>query len=204
MAVIMTSGTVANLWPAVAEAQLTGCPSSIPLRRPPPSSRDNGANQAIDQQGIFRSLSCPSAEPAEPHPPASRPPRAELGGSGPGQPGAHPGPVHFNCMYPEPSIPARRTWTFPTTWPLGDWLHSNPGAPGSWPRPLPPPAGLGGAPGQARRHCRGRIQDPAQAGGGRAGRAARLAAAGGPAEPDPLRRPQPGARGSRPAKRRLL
>lgn len=166
VAVIMTSGTaVANLWPAVAEAQLTGVPLIILSADRPPELIDNGANQAIDQQGIFGRY--PVHQQNLPSPTPSIPAAFVL--SSVDQALARqvhtPGPVHFNCMYPEPLYPGDDYLDFSAYLaPLGDWLHS--GEPWSpWQ--------------QSEQHCprqpdwdsltgrrgvivAGRIQDPAQ------------------------------------------
>ncbi|WP_421272397.1 2-succinyl-5-enolpyruvyl-6-hydroxy-3-cyclohexene-1-carboxylic-acid synthase [Aeromonas taiwanensis] len=166
VAVIMTSGTaVANLWPAVAEAQLTGVPLIILSADRPPELIDNGANQAIDQQGIFGRY--PVHQQNLPSPTPSIPAAFVL--SSVDQALARqvhtPGPVHFNCMYPEPLYPGDAYLDFSAYLaPLGDWLHS--GEPWSpWQ--------------QSEQHCprqpdwdsltgrrgvivAGRIQDPAQ------------------------------------------
>ncbi len=127
VAVIMTSGTaVANLWPAVAEAQLTGVPLIILSADRPPELIDNGANQAIQQQGIFGhypvyQLNLPSPTPSIP---------AAFVLSSVDQALAQqvrtPGPVHFNCMYPEPLYPGDEYQEFADYLAtLGDWLHSD-------------------------------------------------------------------------------
>nr|WP_111874318.1 2-succinyl-5-enolpyruvyl-6-hydroxy-3-cyclohexene-1-carboxylic-acid synthase [Aeromonas bivalvium] len=167
VALITTSGTaVANLWPAVAEAQLTGVPLIILSADRPPELIDNGANQAIDQQGIFarypvHQQNLPSPTPAIP---------AAFVLSSVDQALARqaltPGPVHFNCMYPEPLYPGEAYLDFsPYLAPLGDWLHS--GEPWSpWQSaPSPCPAQPDWSAFRARRGVivAGRIQDPAQA-----------------------------------------
>lgn len=166
VAVIMTSGTaVANLWPAVAEAQLTGVPLIILSADRPPELIDNGANQAIDQQGIFGRY--PVHQQNLPSPTPSIPAAFVLSSADQALARqAHtPGPVHFNCMYPEPLYPGDAYLDFSAYLaPLGDWLHS--GEPWSpWQ--------------QSEQHCprqpdwdsltgrrgvvvAGRIQDPAQ------------------------------------------
>ncbi|MGS3183345.1 2-succinyl-5-enolpyruvyl-6-hydroxy-3-cyclohexene-1-carboxylic-acid synthase [Aeromonas taiwanensis] len=127
VAVIMTSGTaVANLWPAVAEAQLTGVPLIILSADRPPELIDNGANQAIDQQGIFGRY--PVHQQNLPSPTPSIPAAFVL--SSVDQALARqvhtPGPVHFNCMYPEPLYPGDAYLDFSAYLaPLGDWLHSS-------------------------------------------------------------------------------
>jgi 2-succinyl-5-enolpyruvyl-6-hydroxy-3-cyclohexene-1-carboxylate synthase len=127
VAVITTSGTaVANLWPAMAEAQLTGVPLIILSADRPPELLDNGSNQAIEQQGIFA------------HYPVYQ---RNLPSPTPGIPAAFvlssvdqalaaqmrtPGPVHFNCMYPEPLYPGGAYEDFSAYLaPLGSWLGSD-------------------------------------------------------------------------------
>ncbi|WP_429072477.1 2-succinyl-5-enolpyruvyl-6-hydroxy-3-cyclohexene-1-carboxylic-acid synthase [Aeromonas veronii] len=126
VAVIMTSGTaVANLWPAVAEAQLTGVPLIILSADRPHELIDNGANQAIDQQGIFGRY--PVYQQNLPSPTPTIPAAFVL--SSVDQALAKqvltPGVVHFNCMYPEPLYPGEHYQDFSDYLaPLGDWLCS--------------------------------------------------------------------------------
>ncbi|MFM5241926.1 2-succinyl-5-enolpyruvyl-6-hydroxy-3-cyclohexene-1-carboxylic-acid synthase [Aeromonas media] len=127
VAVIMTSGTaVANLWPAVAEAQLTGVPLIILSADRPPELIDNGANQAIDQQGIFGRY--PVHQQNLPSPTPTIPAAFVLSSvdQALARQALTPGPVHFNCMYPEPLYPGEAYLDFSDYLaPLGDWLHSN-------------------------------------------------------------------------------
>ena len=127
VAVIMTSGTaVANLWPAVAEAQLTGVPLIILSADRPPELIDNGANQAIDQQGIFGRY--PVHQQNLPSPTPSIPAAFVLSSvdQALAKQALTPGPVHFNCMYPEPLYPGEAYLDFSDYLaPLGDWLHSS-------------------------------------------------------------------------------
>ena len=127
VAVIMTSGTaVANLWPAVAEAQLTGVPLIILSADRPPELIDNGANQAIDQQGIFGRY--PVYQQNLPSPTPTIPAAFVLSSvdQALAKQALTPGPVHFNCMYPEPLYPGEAYLDFSDYLaPLGDWLHSN-------------------------------------------------------------------------------
>ncbi|WP_429167380.1 2-succinyl-5-enolpyruvyl-6-hydroxy-3-cyclohexene-1-carboxylic-acid synthase [Aeromonas rivipollensis] len=126
VAVIMTSGTaVANLWPAVAEAQLTGVPLIILSADRPPELIDNGANQAIDQQGIFGRY--PVHQQNLPSPTPTIPAAFVLSSvdQALARQALTPGPVHFNCMYPEPLYPGEAYLDFSDYLaPLGDWLHS--------------------------------------------------------------------------------
>jgi 2-succinyl-5-enolpyruvyl-6-hydroxy-3-cyclohexene-1-carboxylate synthase len=126
VAVIMTSGTaVANLWPAVAEAQLTGVPLIILSADRPPELIDNGANQAIDQQGIFGHY--PVYQLNLPSPTQTIPAAFVLSSvdQALAQQARTPGPVHFNCMYPEPLYPGDAYLDFDDYLaPLGDWLRS--------------------------------------------------------------------------------
>ncbi|MND55377.1 2-succinyl-5-enolpyruvyl-6-hydroxy-3-cyclohexene-1-carboxylate synthase [compost metagenome] len=123
----MTSGTaVANLWPAVAEAQLTGVPLIILSADRPPELIDNGANQAIDQQGIFGRY--PVHQQNLPSPTPSIPAAFVLSSvdQALAKQALTPGPVHFNCMYPEPLYPGEAYLDFSDYLaPLGDWLHSS-------------------------------------------------------------------------------
>ena len=167
VAVIMTSGTaVANLWPAVAEAQLTGVPLIILSADRPPELIDNGANQAIDQQGIFGRY--PVYQQNLPSPTPTIPAAFVLSSvdQALARQALTPGPVHFNCMYPEPLYPGEAYLDFSDYLaPLGDWLHSNepwsPWQQGEQHCPRQPDwAALQGKCGVI---VAGRIQDPAEA-----------------------------------------
>ena len=127
VAVIMTSGTaVANLWPAVAEAQLTGVPLIILSADRPHELIDNGANQAIDQQGIFGRY--PVYQQNLPSPTPTIPAAFVLSSvdQALARQALTPGVVHFNCMYPEPLYPGEHYQDFGDYLaPLGDWFSSH-------------------------------------------------------------------------------
>ncbi|MFM4769051.1 2-succinyl-5-enolpyruvyl-6-hydroxy-3-cyclohexene-1-carboxylic-acid synthase [Aeromonas allosaccharophila] len=167
VAVIMTSGTaVANLWPAVAEAQLTGVPLIILSADRPPELIDNGANQAIDQQGIFGRY--PVYQQNLPSPTPTIPAAFVLSSvdQALAKQALTPGVVHFNCMYPEPLYPGEHYQDFADYLaPLGNWLGSRkPWSPWQQSEPSCPPQPEW----NEWQHKRGvivagRITDPAQA-----------------------------------------
>ncbi|MFB2700800.1 2-succinyl-5-enolpyruvyl-6-hydroxy-3-cyclohexene-1-carboxylic-acid synthase [Aeromonas veronii] len=167
VAVIMTSGTaVANLWPAVAEAQLTGVPLIILSADRPHELIDNGANQAIDQQGIFGRY--PVYQQSLPSPTPTIPAAFVLSSvdQALAKQALTPGVVHFNCMYPEPLYPGEHYQDFSDYLaPLGDWLGSHkPWSPWQQSEPSCPPQ----AEWESFRQQRGivvagRITDPNQA-----------------------------------------
>lgn len=167
VAVIMTSGTaVANLWPAVAEAQLTGVPLIILSADRPPELIDNGANQAIDQQGIFGRY--PVYQQNLPSPTPTIPAAFVLSSvdQALAKQALTPGVVHFNCMYPEPLYPGEHYQDFSDYLaPLGNWLSSRkPWSPWQQSKPTCPPQPEW----REWQHKRGvivagRITDPAQA-----------------------------------------
>ncbi|HHQ4516659.1 2-succinyl-5-enolpyruvyl-6-hydroxy-3-cyclohexene-1-carboxylic-acid synthase [Aeromonas veronii] len=167
VAVIMTSGTaVANLWPAVAEAQLTGVPLIILSADRPHELIDNGANQAIDQQGIFGRY--PVYQQNLPSPTPTIPAAFVLSSvdQALAKQALTPGVVHFNCMYPEPLYPGEHYQDFSDYLaPLGDWLGSHkPWSPWQQSEPSCPPQ----AEWETFRQQRGivvagRITDPKQA-----------------------------------------
>ncbi|MFQ1653553.1 2-succinyl-5-enolpyruvyl-6-hydroxy-3-cyclohexene-1-carboxylic-acid synthase [Aeromonas veronii] len=142
VAVIMTSGTaVANLWPAVAEAQLTGVPLIILSADRPHELIDNGANQAIDQQGIFGHY--PVYQQNLPSPTPTIPAAFVLSSvdQALAKQALTPGVVHFNCMYPEPLYPGEHYQDFSDYLaPLGNWLNSQtPWSPWQQSEPTCPP-----------------------------------------------------------------
>lgn len=105
---VTTSGTaVANGYPAVIEAASDGVPMLLLTADRPPELRDTGANQTIRQPGIFGGYPrwhCELPAPASEIDPAfvlttvdqavHRASRAPAG------------PVHLNCMFREPLVPA--------------------------------------------------------------------------------------------------
>ncbi len=124
VAVVTTSGTaVANLHPAVVEADLAGVPLLLLTADRPPQARDTGANQTIHHQGIFGGAVRFSAQ-AAPCLPGWLPPEeatqrrlgqswraltarvvAAATGHGPACLPRRPGPVHLNLPFDLPLVP---------------------------------------------------------------------------------------------------
>ncbi len=110
-AVVVTSGTaVANLTPAVVEADLSHTPFLILSANRPPELRGVGANQTIDQIGMFGTRTRWSEAVGAAEDLSSSNPywrsivcRAIASTLGLGNP---PGPVHLDLAFREPIIPA--------------------------------------------------------------------------------------------------
>ncbi len=101
VAVIVTSGTaVANLYPAIIEAGLTGEKLVILTADRPPELIDCGANQAIRQQGIFATH--PTATVNLPRPSQEIPARWLVSTLDDVLGLQRDGAVHINCPFAEP------------------------------------------------------------------------------------------------------
>lgn len=101
VAIIVTSGTaVANLYPAVIEAGLTGEKLVLLTADRPPELIDCGANQAIRQQGIFSSH--PAASINLPRPSADIPARWLVSTLDSAMSQLQGGALHINCPFAEP------------------------------------------------------------------------------------------------------
>ena len=106
-AVITTSGTaVANLLPAVVEASQDGVPILLLTADRPPELRHTGANQTIDQPGLFGpyarwccDLPCPDRRIPVRFVVSTAREAVRRSLAPP------PGPVHLNCMFREPLVP---------------------------------------------------------------------------------------------------
>ena len=108
VAVACTSGTaVAELLPAVVEASMSRTTLVLLTADRPPELRDVGANQTIEQPGIFGSYvraSIDAPVPGDVHDAAlwqEITAEATRGSMGP-----PPGPVHLNLPFREPLVPA--------------------------------------------------------------------------------------------------
>tara|TARA_R110002051_G_scaffold72047_2_gene130250 strand:- start:653 stop:2395 length:1743 start_codon:yes stop_codon:yes gene_type:complete len=134
--IITTSGTaVANLYPAVVEANLLGVPLIVLSADRPIELLDNGSNQAIDQRDIFSRYTIVHHD--------LPPPDAEIKAAfllstldqAVDQQRRTPGPIHINCRYREPLYPGNclvdasdylaplRDWLTTLT-PWSDWSSS--------------------------------------------------------------------------------
>lgn len=124
VAVIVTSGTaVANLYPALIEAGLTGEKLILLTADRPPELIDCGANQAIRQPGMFATH--PSSTLSLPRPAQDIPARwlvstlDNLLGS------LHGGAVHINCPFAEPLYGELDDTGLSWQQALGDWWQSD-------------------------------------------------------------------------------
>lgn len=101
VAVIVTSGTaVANLYPALIEAGLTGEKLILLTADRPPELIDCGANQAIRQPGMFASH--PDQTVSLPRPAQEIPARWLVSTLDNALGSLHGGAVHINCPFAEP------------------------------------------------------------------------------------------------------
>lgn len=139
VAVVCTSGTAAaNLHPAVMEADESGVPLLVLTADRPPELRGTGANQTVDQIGLYGGAVRMFAEVGTPDPVpgmvaywrslACRAWGAAVGG--------RPGPVHLNVAFREPLTPDD------TAAPWPEPLEGRPGG-RAWigrPGPVPDPA----------------------------------------------------------------
>ncbi|KOY61691.1 2-succinyl-5-enolpyruvyl-6-hydroxy-3-cyclohexene-1-carboxylic-acid synthase [Photorhabdus heterorhabditis] len=124
VAVIVTSGTaVANLYPALIEASLTGERIVFLTADRPPELMDCGANQAIRQNGIFASHPCQTI--SLPRPTADITASWLVSVIDHAMANLQHGALHINCPFAEPLYgneePPYDEWLRQ----LGDWWKSN-------------------------------------------------------------------------------
>jgi len=122
--IITTSGTaVANLYPAIIEARQSHIPLIVLSADRPPELIDCGANQAINQYGIFANY--PVFFKQIPSPSMQLAPNYLLTTINQGL--AHqvnsPAPIHFNLAFPEPLYPGNAMIDYHEyLMPLKKWL----------------------------------------------------------------------------------
>ena len=112
VALVCTSGTaVANYLPAVIEASLSRVPLVILSADRPPELQDCGANQTIQQEGLFGNyVRFAATVPAGTSGDRSEAALRRLADRTVAQAcGQHPGPVHLNCQFREPFLPRAGT-----------------------------------------------------------------------------------------------
>jgi 2-succinyl-5-enolpyruvyl-6-hydroxy-3-cyclohexene-1-carboxylate synthase len=108
VAVACTSGTAAaELFPAVVESSQARVPLHLLTADRPPRLRGTGANQTIDQVRLFGTYPRAYLDPPVPLSPNDalawrRIGREAVAACG----GPQPGPVHINCSFEEPLVPA--------------------------------------------------------------------------------------------------
>jgi 2-succinyl-5-enolpyruvyl-6-hydroxy-3-cyclohexene-1-carboxylate synthase len=133
-AVVTTSGTaVANLLPATVEASMRGTPMLLVTADRPLELRRCGANQAIEQPGIFgsavrRTIEWPCPDPAIDL-------AYVLATAAEAWAAAACGPVHLNCPFREPLAPREVPYVVDTA-SIRRWLHAD--EPWRIERPAPP------------------------------------------------------------------
>jgi 2-succinyl-5-enolpyruvyl-6-hydroxy-3-cyclohexene-1-carboxylate synthase len=124
VAIIVTSGTaVANLYPAIIEAGLTGEKLVVLTADRPPELIDCGANQAIRQPGIFSTH--PTQEINLPRPTQDIPARWLVSTIDNALGQQMHGAVHINCPFAEPLYGEPDETGMSWQQALGDWWHSD-------------------------------------------------------------------------------
>jgi len=124
VAVIVTSGTaVANLYPALIEAGLTGEKLVLLTADRPPELIDCGANQAIRQSGIFASH--PTETLSLPRPTRDIPARWLVSTVDNALGGLRAGALHINCPFAEPLYGEMDDTDLEWQQALGDWWQSD-------------------------------------------------------------------------------
>lgn len=124
VAVIVTSGTaVANLYPALIEAGLTGEKLVLLTADRPPELIDCGANQAIRQQGIFASH--PTQTLSLPRPTRDIPARWLVSTVDNALGALRAGALHINCPFAEPLYGEMDNTDLDWQQALGDWWQSD-------------------------------------------------------------------------------
>ncbi len=124
VAVIVTSGTaVANLYPAIIEAGLTGERLVVLTADRPPELIDCGANQAIRQQGIFASH--PSETLSLPRPTPDIPARWLVSTLDSAMGHLYSGALHVNCPFAEPLYGELDDGGLAWQQSLGDWWQDS-------------------------------------------------------------------------------
>ncbi|MEW5561481.1 2-succinyl-5-enolpyruvyl-6-hydroxy-3-cyclohexene-1-carboxylic-acid synthase [Enterobacter asburiae] len=124
VAVIVTSGTaVANLYPALIEAGLTGEKLILLTADRPPELIDCGANQAIRQPGMFSSH--PSQTLSLPRPSQDIPARWLVSSIDNALGQLHGGGVHINCPFAEPLYGEMDETGLEWQRALGNWWQSD-------------------------------------------------------------------------------
>lgn len=123
VAIIVTSGTaVANLYPALIEAGLTGEKLILLTADRPPELIDCGANQAIRQPGMF------ATHPAQtlflPRPSQDIPARWLVSSVDNAMGQLHSGGVHINCPFAEPLYGEMDDTGLAWQQALGEWWQS--------------------------------------------------------------------------------
>ncbi|MFD6099306.1 2-succinyl-5-enolpyruvyl-6-hydroxy-3-cyclohexene-1-carboxylic-acid synthase [Nocardiopsis flavescens] len=140
VAVVCTSGTAAaNFHPAVLEADESGVPLLVLTADRPPELRGTGANQTVDQIGLYGGAVRLFAEVGTPDPVPGMVAywRSLVGRAWGAARGGRPGPVHLNIAFRDPLTPdgPGRDWPEPLDGRAGgaQWI-SRPG-----PLAEPPP-----------------------------------------------------------------
>ena len=124
VAVIVTSGTaVANLYPALIEAGLTGEKLILLTADRPPELIDCGANQAIRQPGMFASH--PAQSIALPRPTEDIPARWLVSTLDNALSTLQGGAVHINCPFAEPLYGEMDDTGLAWQQALGDWWQQD-------------------------------------------------------------------------------
>lgn len=126
-AVICTSGTaVANYWPAVAEASHSALPLVLLTADRPPELQDCGANQTMEQEGIFADyvrarLNLPCPDPSF----SAESLLYRLNNTLAKGLSAPRGPIHINCKFREPLAPidCAEAWQDSYLEGLGAWFN---------------------------------------------------------------------------------